>query len=248
MVSFLKGRRKTDDAVVAVDSSGAHITLALENLVARAEQAVEQLRALAPILERSEDLNALRERCEEVERQMAGMEATSARLGEAEAQLERVAGAGADLDKLRDRMGEFGDKIDAALKLREQIEGFLGLQGPIGAIRADAETLRTQLGEMGEDVTRMRTQADDALRAHRHSTSRLEAFDQEAQAATSRLRPWRCFCSSRSSSNCGYRPRLALTRNTRPFTSPTCTGCTRAVSNPRVASAASEEMPCVRPK
>ena len=84
-------------------------------------------------------------------------------------------------------MGEFGDKIDAALKLREQIEGFLSLEGPIGAVRGDAESLRKQLDEMGEDVTRMRTQADDALRAHRHSTSRLEAFDQEDQAATSRL-------------------------------------------------------------
>src|SRR5688572_27405892 len=108
MVSFLKGRRKTDDSVVAVDSSGASITLALESLVARGEQAVEQLRALMPILERSEDLNALRERCEEVERQMAGMEGTSARLAAAETQLERVANTGAELDNLQGRMGEFG--------------------------------------------------------------------------------------------------------------------------------------------
>jgi hypothetical protein len=98
MVSFLKGRRRTDDAVVAVDSSGAHITLALETLVARAEQALEQLRALAPVLERSEDLNTLRERCEAVEQRVAGMEDTSARLAVAEAQLERVAKAGAELD------------------------------------------------------------------------------------------------------------------------------------------------------
>jgi chromosome segregation ATPase len=187
MVSFLKGRRKTDDSVVAVDSSGAHITLALEHLVGRAESVVEQLRALMPVLERSEDLNTLRMRCEEVERQVAGMEGTSAKLAGAEAQLDRIATVGTELDDLKGRMGEFGDKIDAALKLREQIEGFLGLQGPIAAVRGDAETLRTQLGEMGEDVTRMRTQADDALRAHRHSTARLEAFDQEHLAATSRL-------------------------------------------------------------
>ncbi len=187
MVSFLKGRRRTDDAVVAVDSSGTHITIALEALVARAEQALEQLRALAPVLERSEDLNTLRERCESVERQVAEMEGTSARLTAAEAQVARVAGAGAEIDQLQARMGEFGDKIDAALKLREQIEGFLSLESPIAAVRGDADGLRKQLEEMGEDVTRMRTQADDALRAHRHSTSRLEAFDQEYQASTSRL-------------------------------------------------------------
>ena len=126
MVSFLKGRRKTDDSVVAVDSSGAHLTLALETLVARAESVVEQLRALTPVLERSEDLNTLRMRCEEVERQVAGMEGTSAKLAGAEAQLELVAQTGTELDGLKGRMGEFGDKIDAALKLREQIEDFLG--------------------------------------------------------------------------------------------------------------------------
>ena len=187
MVSFLKGRRRTDDAVVAVDSSGAHITLTLETLVARAEQAIEQLRALSGVLERSEEMNALRERCEAVEQKVAEMEGTQARIAAAESQIQRVAGAGAEIDQLQGRLGEFGDKIDAALKLREQIEGFLSLEGPIGAVRTDAEGLRKQLDEMGEDVTRMRTQADDALRAHRHSTARLEHFNEEYQTVTSRL-------------------------------------------------------------
>ena len=61
MVSFLKGRRKTDDAVVAVDSSGAHITVALETLVARAETALEQLRAMSGVLDRTAEIDALRE-------------------------------------------------------------------------------------------------------------------------------------------------------------------------------------------
>ena len=187
MVSFLKGRRRTDDGVVAVDSSGAHITAALETLVARAEQALEQLRALTPVLERSEDLNTLRERCEAVEQKVMDMESAQARIAAAEAQLERVAGANAEIDQLQGRLGEFGHKIDAALKLREQIEGFLSLEGPIGTVRTDAEGLRKQLDEMGEDVTRMRTQADDALRAHRHSTARLEHFNEEYQAVTSQL-------------------------------------------------------------
>jgi chromosome segregation protein len=187
MVSFLKGRRRTDDGVVAVDSSGAHITVALETLVARAEQAVEQLRSLTAVLERSEDLNTLRERCEVVEGKVVDMEGAQARIAAAEAQIERVAGADAEIDQLHGRLGEFGHKIDAALKLREQIEGFLSLEGPIGTVRTDAEGLRKQLDEMGEDVTRMRTQADDALRAHRHSTARLEHFNEEYQTVTGQL-------------------------------------------------------------
>ena len=44
MVTFLKGRRRDDDSVVAVDKNGANIAAALEALVRRAETAAEQLR------------------------------------------------------------------------------------------------------------------------------------------------------------------------------------------------------------
>ena len=68
MVTFLKGRRRNDESVVAVDESGANVTAALEALVARAEAAAEQLRQLAPVMERSAELDTLRERCVAVER------------------------------------------------------------------------------------------------------------------------------------------------------------------------------------
>ena len=80
MVSFLKGRRREDDSVVAVDSSGRNVTAALEALVARAEAAANDLRALAPILERAAELDGLRERCEEIERQVAGLDRLGAQL------------------------------------------------------------------------------------------------------------------------------------------------------------------------
>ena len=58
-----------------------------------------------------------------------------------------------------------------------------------------------------------------------------------APKATSRLRPNCCFQPSRSSSSFGYRPRLALTRNTRSLTSPTCTGCACSCSSTCMACA-----------
>ncbi|MFL5534317.1 MAG: hypothetical protein ACJ8AP_01335, partial [Gemmatimonadales bacterium] len=70
---------------------------------------------------------------------------------------------------------------------REQVESFLSLQGPLAALRTDADGLRGQLSELAENVTRMRSQHDDALTAHRHTTSRLENFDQDFQAATGKL-------------------------------------------------------------
>jgi exonuclease SbcC len=198
MVSFLKGRRREDDSVVAVDSSGRNVTAALEALVARAEAAANDLRSLAPILERTSELDGLRERCADIERQVAGLDRLSSQLTMAEEQVERViktqnatetriAHAGEDVERLQGQMSGLSDKVETALLLREQVESFLSLQGPLAALRTDADTLRTQLSELAEGVARMRTQHDDALTAHRHTTSRLENFDQDFQAATGKL-------------------------------------------------------------
>ncbi|HWN17965.1 MAG TPA: hypothetical protein VNO19_03510 [Gemmatimonadales bacterium] len=198
MVSFLKGRRREDDSVVAVDSSGRNVAAALEALVARAEAAANDLRSLAPILERTAEFDALRERCEEVERQVAGLERLGSQLSTAEEQVERViktqsatearlGHAGEGVDRLQTQMSGLSDKVETALLLREQVDSFLSLQGPLNALRSDSETLRTQLSEQSEHVARMRTQHDDALTAHRHTTSRLENFDSDFQAATGKL-------------------------------------------------------------
>src|SRR3954465_6576174 len=198
MVSFLKGRRREDDSVVAVDSNGRNIAAALEALVARAEAAANDLRSLAPILERTSEIDGLRERCADIERQVAGLERLGSQLSIAEEQVERViktqtatetriAHAGEDVERLQSQMGGLSDKVETALLLREQVESFLSLQGPLAALRTDADALRTQLSELAEGVARMRTQHDDALTAHRHTTSRLENFDQDFQAATGKL-------------------------------------------------------------
>ncbi|MBA3259681.1 MAG: hypothetical protein H0T68_09475 [Gemmatimonadales bacterium] len=187
MVTFLKGRRRTDDSVVAVDSSGANVTAALEALVARAEAAAEQLRALAPVLERSAELDALRERCVAVEEQVAGVDRLGAQLATAVAQAERVAESQAEMDELQGRMKSMDDKIERVFRLRDHLDQFLGQESAVEALRGDADGLRDQLAEFAENVTRMRAQADDALTAHRHSTSRLDAFNEDSQAATGRL-------------------------------------------------------------
>jgi chromosome segregation ATPase len=187
MVTFLKGRRRNDDSVVAVDESGANVSAALEALVARAEAAAEQLRQLAPVMERSAELDTLRERCVAVERQVQGLEALGARLAAAEQQAERLTAAGEEIDRIQDRMGDLGHKVESALQLRDDVERVLSLEGPVAVLRTEAEALRGQIVEMSEGVGRIRAQHDDALRAHRHTTTRLEAIDQEHQAASGKL-------------------------------------------------------------
>ncbi|MFL5473016.1 MAG: hypothetical protein ACJ8AM_11720 [Gemmatimonadales bacterium] len=198
MVSFLKGRRREDDSVIAIDSSGRDITAALEALVARAETAANDLRSLGPTLERAAEIGALRERCAELEGQVEGLLRLGGQMALAEEQAERViktqaateariAHAGEDVERLQGQMSALSDKVETALLLREQVESFLSLQGPLAALRTDADGLRGQLSELAENVTRMRSQHDDALTAHRHTTSRLENFDQDFQAATGKL-------------------------------------------------------------
>jgi len=187
MVTFLKGRRRNDDSVVAVDESGRNVSAKLEALVARAEAAAEQLRLLAPVMERAAELDTLRERCAAVERQVEGLEALGARLAAAEQQAERLTNAGEDIDRIQGRLGDLGTKVETALQLRDDVERMLSLQGPVAELRSEAEGLRAQIAEMSEGVGRIRAQHDDALRAHRHTTSRLETIDQEHQAAAGRL-------------------------------------------------------------
>ncbi|MFL5459813.1 MAG: hypothetical protein ACJ8AY_03950 [Gemmatimonadales bacterium] len=198
MVSFLKGRRREDDSVIAIDSSGRDITAALEALVARAETAANDLRSLGPTLERAAEIGTLRERCAELEGQVEGLLRLGGQMALAEEQAERViktqaateariAHAGEDVERLQGQMSALSDKVETALLLREQVESFLSLQGPLAALRTDADGLRGQLSELAENVARMRSQHDDALTAHRHTTSRLENFDQDFQAATGKL-------------------------------------------------------------
>ncbi len=187
MVTFLKGRRRNDDSVVAVDESGKNVSAALEALVARAEAAAEQIRQLAPVMDRSAELDTLRERCVAVERQVEEHEALGARLAAAERQAERLTAAGEDLDTIQDRMGDLGHKVESALQVRDDVERVLSLEGPVAMLRTEAETLRAQIAEMSDGVGRIRAQHDDALRAHRHTTTRLEAIDQEHQTASGQL-------------------------------------------------------------
>jgi len=182
MVTFLRGRRSNDgDATIALENATrANAAAALDPLVLRAEAAAEQLRSLASLLDRSSEIDALRERCLAAEEKLASMEQIAARFTIVEEKADRI-------ERLGEQMGPLSEKADAALRLHGQLEEFLGTASPVARLREETESLRGQLAELLESVGRMRGQADDALSAHRHATSRLEAFDQDNQAAAGRL-------------------------------------------------------------
>lgn len=182
MVTFLRGRRSNDgDAIIALENANrANAAAALDPLVKRAEAAAEQLRSLASLLDRSSEIDALRERCIAAEEKLAAMEQIASRFTFAEEKADRI-------ERLGEQMGPLTEKADAALHLHGQLQEFLGNASPVAQLREETESFRGHLTELFENVGRMRGQADDALSAHRHATSRLEAFDQDNQAATGRL-------------------------------------------------------------
>jgi len=206
MVTFLKALRRSDNEAAA-GAAGSRSDrpavnpreyAALEALVVRAEKAAEQLRAVSNITETGVALAAMEERFATVESRLAGVDQLASRFAAAEEQAERVAKTQArtetqlahaddSVQRIQNQLGAVSDKLDRALLLRDELERFLGLEGPMTSLRGDADTLRTQLVDLADGVARMRAQHDDALKAHRHTTSRLEAFDQDHQAAASRL-------------------------------------------------------------
>ena len=94
---------------------------------------------------------------------------------------------------------------------------------------------------------RVRTTTRQRLRAEGRSM-----LHTAAAMATARERPSLRVACSRSASNRGYSPTLALTKNTRSFTKPTCTGrnspARRASSSCSTAASASSAKPCSRLK
>jgi chromosome segregation ATPase len=202
MVTFLKSlRRPETEAATAANQRERSIAreyAALEALVVRAEKAAEQLRSLDAVSETAAALEAMHERFAGVESRLSGLEELGARFSGVEEQADRVAKtqartevqlshAAEGVERLQSQLGAVGDKVDTALVLRGELERFLGLEGPMAALRAEADTLRTQLADLADNVARMRGQHDDALRAHRHTLGRLESFDQEHQAASGKL-------------------------------------------------------------
>ena len=171
---------------------------ALQALVERAERASEALRSLESTTDRGEEFAAMERRIAELEGQLAAAEQASAELtairarsGEqAEAQ-ERVAAeiaaAGAEGARIASSIAELSGKIDGVLQLRHQMDRVEELNAQFTSMNGEAHAARSQIRDLVENISRLRTVHDDVLRAHKHATIRLDGLDQRHQTATNRM-------------------------------------------------------------
>jgi chromosome segregation ATPase len=186
-----------DHAPASPQLSAADLAL-FDALVARAERAGESLRSVEMSEARVAQMQALEERIAGLERTAADADRLSAQLAAANEQINRltnahqraeaqITAATGDAERARATSGEIMAKIEAAFALRDQLDKFLALQPQFAALRNEADGVAGQVRELTENIGRLRTVHDDALRAHKHATARLDGLAQRSLSAAGKM-------------------------------------------------------------
>jgi chromosome segregation ATPase len=186
----------------SADSSGngapRYDAAALEALVQRAERASEGLRMLESATERGEQFAAMEKRIADLEGQIAAAEAVSTELDtirsrsqEQAAAQERgnlaIANAEAEAERIFSAVAEVAGQIESVLALRDQMERVPELNAQFAAMNEEASSVRSQVRDLVENISRLRTVHDDVLRAHKHATIRLDGLDQRHQTSVNKM-------------------------------------------------------------
>jgi DNA repair exonuclease SbcCD ATPase subunit len=161
---------------------------ALEELVRHADRSIGQLERLGTMGER---LNGL-------ERQMSAVEQLVNRLAEADSALaglqsrqtradERLTAATAEMERIQSQMQSMSEAGQAADKLKDDLSGFLALQGPFAQLKSDFELAQGQLDGHRADITRMREQHDATMKNAGAAVTRLQSVESDWNRLTQRL-------------------------------------------------------------
>ena len=163
----------------------------LATLVRRAEAAADMLRGLDAAVDRAAKVGKLEEELDSAEQlatRLAAIESQASRLEDVQKQaLDAATRAGEEAAQVRTAIAQVARKVDDALSLRDDLDRLPALQGQLDGMRDQASGMTATLRELSEQVGRLRTVHDDALRAHSHASSRLDGVDQRVLATTSKM-------------------------------------------------------------
>src|SRR6185437_11017944 len=187
-----------DRAAVGRQAPPAYDPAKLEALIARAERAAEQLRGLDATTDRAAQLATMEERLQLLERTLAGVERLETQLKAAQDRGARLAasqdraegqisGAVVEVERARASCGDLVAKVTAAFELRDQLDRFLALQPQIATMRADTDSAGTQLQELTGSLTRLRAVHEDAMRAHKHASARIDGIEQRSLTTAGKM-------------------------------------------------------------
>jgi len=164
-----------------------------EALIARAEQASQQLQALDTTVDRTAQLRAMEERLALLDRTLAGTERLDTQLKSAQDRASRLAASQeraeaqintslSEVERVKASSAELLTKISAAFELRDQLDRFLAVQPEVTAVRAEAENIGVQVRELSANVGRLRAVHEDAVRAQKHASARVDGIEQRSLA------------------------------------------------------------------
>jgi chromosome segregation ATPase len=160
----------------------------LEQLVQHADRSIGQLQRLG----------TLGERVSTLERQLAVVEQLAARVGTAESQLAGLSGShqrldsdlaetAARIERARAEAEAVSETVEGAQRLKDDLTGFLALEGPFRQLRADMETAQAQGEAFRGELSRMREQHEKTQGNYKAAASRIETFDADWQRITRTL-------------------------------------------------------------
>lgn len=86
-----------------------------------------------------------------------------------------------DAKGIRESFADIGARIEQALSLRDRLESFLEVEKPFQQVRDDVGSLRGQVENTGDQLTKMREQHDRLLDAHKLATTKIEALDRRRE-------------------------------------------------------------------
>ena len=141
-----------------------------------------------PIQRVSSGIDALTSRLGELERRFEGMVQLSRMLENLEDRASDLArnqeraeaqftGALRDIERFRALFEDLSGKVDLAVDLKDRLTAFLEMEQPFQELRGQAESLRSEVEGMGEQLVRVREQHERHLDAQQLAASKMEALD-----------------------------------------------------------------------
>ncbi|MBK6781916.1 MAG: hypothetical protein IPG75_20615 [Gemmatimonadetes bacterium] len=154
----------------------------LEQLVQHADRSIGQLQRLS----------TLGERVSTIERQLAGVEELAGRFGAAERQLATLVGTrnqlesdladiGRGIERTRGEAALVQEQVARTMALKDDLAGFLALEGPFRQLRGEMDTLSSQGEAFRGELARLREQHEKTLGQYKAASGRIESFDGDWQ-------------------------------------------------------------------
>jgi len=155
---------------------------AFELLTIRAEESAESFEKLttpmAAIEKTVGELSVKVNAFENLTPQIAAIQEQAETLSEAHQRAEsKVGDVVGDVEKAGAELQDLRQGLDAALALKEDLTGFLELEGPFKALHTQADGLAGELREFGDRFAQVRREHDQVLRGYSDASARLDEFE-----------------------------------------------------------------------